>query len=140
MKDTMERLQPSLPSWRRACTLVGQIVFFVLVWQLAATLVRITGLSISEGVLGLFALLCLLLTGTLDVRWIKSGASWLLGELVLFFIPGVVAVIKYQDLLRKEGWQLLFAIAFGTILVMVCTAVAVHLGCRIEQRLFRRDA
>lgn len=83
----------------------------------------------------MLAVLGLLLSGKADVGWVKSGSDWLLGELVLFFIPCVVAVVNYLPLFRAEGVQLTIAIGVGTILVMAATALAVHAGCRLERRI-----
>ena len=82
--------------------------------------------------------LAALLSGILKLQWIKSGADFVLGELVLFFIPCVVGLIKYQDLFRSQGWQLLSTIAIGTVCVMVATAYAVYLGFKLEGLLKQR--
>ena len=52
----------------------------------------------------------------------------------------MVAVIKYSDLFHREGFQIVIAIAVGTILVMVATALSVRGGCRIESWLARRNS
>lgn len=139
VSSNRSRLFPPGP-WRRAFTPAVQAVCLALVWVCASAVTRLAGLSISAGVVGLLFVPGLLLAGLLDVRWIKSGAAWLLGELILFFIPSIVAVVQYQDLMRQQGLRLLFAIAAGTILVMTCTAVAVHAGGRLERRLARGRA
>ncbi|SDP39362.1 Putative effector of murein hydrolase LrgA, UPF0299 family [Ralstonia sp. 25mfcol4.1] len=107
------------------------------IWFAADWLTRTLGWSMSPGVVGLLAVLGLLLSGKADVGWVKDGADWLLGELVLFFIPCVVAVVNYLPLFRSEGVQLTIAVAVGTILVMAATALAVHAGCRLERKIRR---
>lgn len=120
---------------------LAQVGALVAIWLVAAALARVAGLAISPGVIGLLALLALLLSGRARPDWIEDGAQWLLGELVLFFIPCVVAVMQYGALFRREGVQIVLAVALGTVLVMAATALAVHLGCRLEQWLqARREA
>ena len=137
-----------LPSPRRArghvpargLRSLAPIAFLAAVWLGAAKLVAALSLPLSAGVLGLLFVLALLLSGVVAVDTLKSGADWLLNELILFFIPSVVAVVKYGHLFREEGVQIVFAIAAGTVLVMVTTAWAVHLGCKFEARLHSRRA
>ncbi|MBY4729108.1 CidA/LrgA family protein [Cupriavidus pauculus] len=129
------------PAWRQLARTVAQVGALLGVWFCADWLTRSLGWSISPGVLGMLAVLGLLLSGKADIGWVKSGSDWLLGELVLFFIPCVVAVVNYLPLFRAEGVQLTIAVGVGTILVMAATALAVHAGCRLERRITQwRDA
>lgn len=113
----------------------AQVGALLAIWWAADWLTRTLGWSISPGVLGLLAVLALLLSGKAPVGWVKDGADWMLGELVLFFIPCVVAVVNYVPLFRAEGVQLTIAVVAGTVLVMAATALAVHAGCRLERRI-----
>ena len=128
---------PLLSRSRRVLRTAAQVAALLAIWFAADWLTRRLGWSMSPGVVGLLAVLGLLLSGKADVGWVKDGADWLLGELVLFFIPCVVAVVNYLPLFRSEGVQLTIAVAVGTILVMAATALAVHAGCRLERRISR---
>ncbi|ARP90680.1 hypothetical protein CAL14_10500 [Bordetella genomosp. 9] len=129
----------SLSAWRarlrRPMTVSVQILALVFCFAAAVHLTAWLRLPLAPGVVGLLAVLALLLSGAVRVEWIKGGANWMLNELVLFFIPSVVAVVKYSDLFRREGVQLVLAIGFGTLLVMAATALAVHAGRRLEDWL-----
>ncbi|ALM86284.1 CidA/LrgA family protein [Bordetella sp. N] len=114
---------------------LSQSLFLVVAFAAAAQLTEWLRLPLAPGVVGLLTVLALLFSGIVKVEWIKGGANWLLNELVLFFIPSVVAVVKYFDLFRREGLQLVLAIALGTLLVMAATALAVHAGRRLEDKL-----
>ncbi len=37
----------------------------------------------------------------------SSRARWLLAEMLLFFVPAVVAVVNYAQLLLVDGWRIL---------------------------------
>lgn len=117
---------------------LAQIGALILVWLMAAALVDVLSLPVSAGVVGLLLVLVLLLSGLVPVELVRLGADWMLGELVLFFIPAVVAVVEYGDLFRREGVALVGAVALGTVLVMISTAWAVRFGCGLEHRLVRR--
>lgn len=60
------------------------------------------------------------------------GADFLLGELLLFFIPPVVGVIQYQDLLIISGWKILLVILISTTLVMMASVYAVRMFLKRE--------
>ena len=66
------------------------------------------------------------------------GATFVLGELLLFFVPVVVAVVQYKSLFMAEGWQIVLSIAVGTILVMLSTCLTIHyynrLKCYLNER------
>jgi len=71
-----------------------QVLALVAVWWAADTAVRWTGLPIPGGVVGLFAVLALLLSGRLPLHRIDQGAHWLLADMLVFFIPAVVAMVR----------------------------------------------
>ena len=76
-----------------------------------------------------------LLLGMFKLQWIKRGTDLILAELMLFFIPCLVGLIKYQHLFVTQGWQLIVSVVTGTVCVMAVTAYAVHLGFNLEARL-----
>lgn len=110
---------------------IGLIVVFSLLGQeLAGSL----GLSIPGGVLGLILVLGLLASGRLQVHAVRRGASWLLGEMLLFFVPAVMSVLDHHEFLGVLGLKLLVAIVAGTAMVMVGTALTIDLGYRWMHR------
>lgn len=55
----------------------------------------------------------------------KLGARrrrWLLAEMLLFFVPAVVAVVNYAQLLMVDGWRIFLVIALSTLMVLGATA------------------
>jgi holin-like protein len=110
---------------------IGLIVLFSLAGQeLAGSL----GLPIPGGVLGLVLVLGLLVSGRLQVHAMRRGASWLLGEMLLFFVPAVMSVLDHHEFLGVLGLKLLAAIVAGTAMVMVGTALTIDLGYRWMHR------
>ena len=116
----------------------AQLALLLLFWAIGHGLQQRLHVPISAGVLGLFLALAALLCGVLKLDWIKGGADFVLGELVLFFVPCVVGLLKYQALFQRQGWQLISTIAIGTVCVMVATAYAVYLGFKLEHTLKQR--
>ena len=80
----------------------------------------------------------LLGSGVLKVGMVEKGAKWALGELVFFFIPIMVSVLQYRDLLVSQGGQLALTIAVGTALVMVSTALTMMFCYRWQRRLHKK--
>jgi holin-like protein len=97
-------------------------------------------LPVPGGVVGLLVLLALLFCGGIAPRWIKSGADWLLSDMLLFFIPAAVAAVQYGGLFREDGWRLALVVVAGTLMVMVAVAFAVEQAARLERRLALRRA
>ena len=115
--------------------IILQLSFLVIIWWVASIIQRTLHLPVSAGVIGLLLVLFALLSGLFKLQWIKTGSDFILGELVLLFIPCVVGIIKYKDLFLTQGWQLILAVFIGTICVMLATAYSVYFGFKLEARL-----
>ena len=61
-------------------------------------------------------LLLLIMCRVLPLKWVKAGSRWLLAEMLLFFVPAVVAVVNYAQLLMIEGWKIFLVIGISTVL------------------------
>lgn len=96
-------------------------------------LVRALHLPLPGSVLALGLLLALLASGAVPLADLRRGADWLLAEMLLFFIPAVMAVSRHLDLLRHDGVRILAVIVLGTVLVMVATALLVDLTWRLRK-------
>ena len=115
-----------------------QLAVVGLVWLVSDLMVRFAHLPVSSGVLGLFLMLALLGLGVIKTGMVERGAKWVLGELVFFFIPIMVSVLQYRDLLLSEGWRLVLTIAVGTALVMISTALTLNFCYRWKRRLYKK--
>lgn len=115
-----------------------QIGLLILIWWIGSIIQKQFNLPISAAVIGLFVVLIGLMTGIFKLNWIKSGSDFILGELVLFFIPCFIGLMKYKNLFMTEGWQLIVVVVLGTICVMVFTAYSVHIGFKLERKLKQR--
>ena len=104
-----------------------QIIIILAVWSCAYVLQKLLNLPVASGVLGFFLLLFLLEMKWLKLAHVEHGAELLLAELLLFFIPPVVGVIQYQDLLIASGWKILLVILISTALVMMVSVYSVRL-------------
>jgi len=115
-----------------------QLLLYIGLFSVCDLLVR--WLPLPANVLGMVMLLLLIVLRVLPLGWVRAGANWLLAEMLLFFIPAVVAVVNYSDLLRSEGWRIFIVIAISTLLVLAVTSLVVDRLYRFEMaRAARRQ-
>lgn len=118
-----------------------QLVLYVSLFIFSDRLVSWLHLPLPANVVGMVLLLVLIMTRIVPLRWVKAGANWLLAEMLLFFIPAVVAVVNYSDLLRSEGWRICVVIGVSTLLVLASTSLVVDRLYRFElARAARKQA
>ena len=127
------------PAWSLSLhpglTAFAQVVGLAALWWVSDRAMQYLHLPVPGSVAGLGILVLLLRTGLLPLAWVKEGADWLLAEMLLFFIPAVVAVVQYPAVILRSGWQLLVVILLGTVGVMVGTALVVERVFRLEHSL-----
>ncbi|WP_033406524.1 CidA/LrgA family protein [Uliginosibacterium gangwonense] len=123
------------PAIHRFLQTLWQIGLITAIWFLATWLSSRWLHSVPAGILGIIIALVLLGLGLLRREWVASGATWLLREMLLFFVPVFVAIIQYPDLMKQHGLGILFVIVASTACVMVGTAIAVDMAWRLERRL-----
>lgn len=80
-----------------------QIVLLAAIWLLADTAVRTLHLPLPANLTGMLLLLACILLGVVKAEWFSAGARWLLAEMLLFFVPAVVAVVNYQICCCRRG-------------------------------------
>ncbi|HGI8210136.1 TPA: CidA/LrgA family protein [Legionella pneumophila] len=102
-----------------------QIVLVGLFWLASELLLKLVKLPLSGGILGLGIVLLLLATNCLKLNRIRRGAELLLANMLLFFIPGVLAILEHRKFIGLLGLKILFIILLSTITVMLVTALVV---------------
>lgn len=102
---------------------VGVICF---VWILCELLVSWKHIPFPAGILGLSIILLLLSTQCISLNKLKGGADLLLKDMLLFFIPAVLAVLEHHEFLGILGLKILFVIVLSTVAVMLVTALVVE--------------
>lgn len=116
-----------------------QIALLAAIWLMADNAVRTFHLPLPANLTGMLLLLVCILLGVVKAQWFSAGARWLLAEMLLFFVPAVVAVVNYQDLLLQEGWRIMVVLVTSTVLVLGTTALVVDRVYRLELKLARRS-
>lgn len=112
----------------------SQIALIAGFWALGEGIVRLAQLPLPGSIAGLFLLFILLATGGIKLSTVRRGAQWYLAEMLLFFIPAVLAILDHSEFFGLLGLKILAVILLGTLLVMTVTALAVELGMRVSNR------
>jgi holin-like protein len=119
---------------------LAQILFIFALWLVGEGISRATDIPVPGAVLGMFGLLFLLTSGMIQLSSMRRGAYMLLADMLLFFIPAVLAVLDHKEFLGFVGLKIVAVIVAGTLCVMCMTALAVDLGYRVMLALESRRA
>jgi len=134
----MLALRLKAPSLIARFQVVIQVILYGLLFIAAERLVVLLHLPLPANIVGMLMLLLLIIFKVLPLSWVKAGSRWLLAEMLLFFVPAVVAVVNYTQLLMVEGWRILLVIAISTLLTLGTTALVVDRVYRFEQRMMQK--
>lgn len=118
--------------WLRNCrrSRLLQVLVILGFWFIGDLAARMTGLPVPGAILGLFLLLILLGSGKIGLGTVRRGARLFLADMLLFFIPAVLAVLDHRELVGVVGLKILVVILVSTVMVMLVTAVAIDLCYR----------
>lgn len=118
------------------CKIVLQVALLLLFSLAMNFLAKALHLPIPGSILGIIVLFALLKLNIIKLSWIETGANWLLAELLLFFIPAAVGVMKYFPLLEHDGVRIMIVVIASTVTVMASSGlVASRIAKRKEQKL-----
>ena len=98
----------------------------------AEYLVNWLHLPLPANLVGMLMMLALIVCRVIPLNWVRAGARWLLAEMLLFFVPAVVAVVNYAQLLMVDGWRIFLVIGLSTTMVLGATAWVVDKVYRYE--------
>ncbi|UQZ33944.1 holin [Paenibacillus sp. PK3_47] len=111
-----------------------QIAGLTLFAMLVNFLTSLIHLPIPGSIIGMILLFLLLETGAVRLNWVEVGASWLLAELLLFFIPSAIGVMKYSTMLEADGLQVLGVVIVGTFAVMAGSGLLTGAIYKVKER------
>lgn len=111
-----------------------QIVLIIAIWKMGDVIARVSTLPIPGSVIGMALLLVMLRFKFIELPSVKRGADVFLAEMLLFFVPAVLAVLDHPEFLGWLGFKLLVAILIGTVIVMTCTALTMEFLFRLSRK------
>ena len=116
-----------------------QVLLYAGLFVFAQYLVVWLHLPLPANLVGMVLMLALIVCRVVPLKWVRAGAHWLLAEMLLFFIPAVVAVVNYTQLLLVDGWRIFAVIAISTLMVLGTTAWVVDKVYRYELSRLNRE-
>ncbi len=125
---------PSRINFKQTAITAAQVVLLCLFAWGCQNLAKQLHSPIPGSVIGLGLLLLLLACKLVPETSVNLGSTWLIGDLLLFFIPPVVAVIKYQDLLEHYGAVLIGSMLVASSCVLLGTAFTVDRLFKFEHK------
>ncbi|WPP41808.1 CidA/LrgA family holin-like protein [Paenibacillus hunanensis] len=102
--------------------------------ELLNLLVSWLHLPVPGSIIGIAILFILLQSRVIKLEWVDIGASWLLAELLLFFIPSAVGVMNYIPMLEQDGVRIMAIVIFSTILVMASSGLLAAIMSKRKER------
>lgn len=118
--------------------IITQIGIIFGVYWLSQCIEHILPFPFPASVISLLLLLALLMIRVIKVEQIKEKADFLLGNLAFFFVPAVVGVMNYVDVLKESIVPFLVICVVSTVLTFGAAAWAVQLTCRLTEK--RKEA
>ncbi|MBN8953195.1 MULTISPECIES: CidA/LrgA family protein [unclassified Rhizobium] len=126
-------MRVDLQNHSKLCRL-AQILLLLGFWQAGEAIVRLTHLPIPGAIAGMLLVLALFASGRVSLTSMKRGAEWFLAEMLLFFVPAVLALLDHGEFIGIVGLKILAVIFAGTVIVMGVTAIAIDIGFRLMMR------
>lgn len=114
---------------------IAQVIFFIVFAQLCRLLSDHFNLPIPGAIIGIVIMFMLLKLNIIKLEWVELGAKVLIAEMMLFFVPSVVGVMQYKELIVTQGIHILLTIIISTIFVMLSSGyVSEWLSKRKEEK------
>ncbi|AFJ48689.1 CidA/LrgA family protein [Shimwellia blattae] len=129
-----------IPAVFRQLQIPLQVVLYAGLFILSRQLVAWGHVPLPANLVGMLLLLALIICRVVPLHWVRAGSRWLLAEMLLFFVPAVVAVVNYPHLVMVDGWRICLVIALSTLLVLGATAWVVDKVYRYEVARERQGA
>ncbi|CQK78849.1 Holin-like protein CidA [Salmonella enterica subsp. enterica serovar Typhimurium str. DT104] len=116
-----------------------QVLLYAGLFIFSQYLVSWLHLPLPANLVGMVLMLALIVCRIIPLSWVRAGARWLLAEMLLFFVPAVVAVVNYAHLLLVDGRGIFSVIAISTLMVLGATAWVVDKVYRYEMSRLNRE-
>lgn len=104
-------------------TIFLQLVIVYGFFLLGDWLRELFNVPLPASIIGFLLLFAALMLKFFPLRWIESGATFLLAFLPLYFIPATVGAIEYGDVFTGKGIFLIAILIFSTLLTMAVSAL-----------------
>lgn len=106
----------------RVIRTIAQILILYIFYYFGVLIVEITELPLPASIIGLVLLAFCLHMKWVKIDYIREGAGFLIAFMTLFFIPAIVGIIDYPQLLSVEGILLLGTVLVSTLFTILISS------------------
>ena len=112
------------------------ILLFYIIGEILSYLIKlfIPSLLIPGSIIGMILLLILLLTKVIKFTWIDSVCDFFLRNMAFFFIPSVVSLMAYFEIITPVLWKLFVILFLSFILTFLLVGLSVKLTLLITNK------
>lgn len=96
-------------------------------------LVKLTHIAFPPAILGLILFTLALFGGIIKEEWVEKTANFLLKNMAVLFVPFVVGLIVYKDILLQNWLSILLVIFVTTTVIIVSVGLFVEYGLKLYE-------
>ena len=121
-------------------SVMGEIALILVVCLAGEAVAALLPIAFPASVISMVLLMILLLCGVIKERQIQTVASFFVVNMGLFFVPALVGILAYVDVLKRQLLPFVAVVVITTPIVYLATAWTVQLLMgAIRKRGGRRD-
>ena len=91
-------------------------------------------------VIGMILLFLFLVFGWLKISHIQEKSDFLLSNMAFFFIPAVVSVMNYFDILKSSAVSLILVCILTTIITFAATAFSIKFTMALMRKVSKKGS
>ena len=121
-------------------SVMGEIALILVVCLAGEAVAALLPIAFPASVISMVLLMILMLCGVIKERQIQTVASFFVVNMGLFFVPALVGILAYVDVLKRQLLPFVAVVVITTPIVYLATAWTVQLlMSAIRKRGGRRD-
>ncbi len=102
--------------------LLFEILILSALYQASILITSLLDLPIPPVLVGMGLLFFLLVSGIIRPKQMDRSSQFFSKHLFFFFIPVVVGILPYWEVMKEGGWYLLITLIISTTVVLLSTA------------------
>ncbi|MGD9887598.1 MAG: CidA/LrgA family protein [Bacilli bacterium] len=111
------------------------LIFYVLGEMLAWVFkLRIPSFHIHGMILGMLLFLAITLK-VIKIKEISDGSGFLTNNMVFFFVPAMVSILRHFDILSENIWRIVLMISISSLLSFFAIIYSVKLTLLIQKKV-----
>lgn len=118
--------------------ILGFVILFGF-YYISLFIVKITHIVFPPAVLGLILFAVSLLLGIVKEKWVESSVNFILKYMALLFVPFLVGLTEYKNLIMHNLFAIVLVIFAATTVTIVVTGVFAEFGIKYLRLLKIRN-